>query len=173
MKCQNILIKKSYKKHNSFIFNLYYALAYPIYAVVVWSTSGSPDDISKFPSSGVWICKTENFVMTINLQGLEEYENSIENMKIIIKFNGEEQTLFCYQTGGHGTPLTPVKPSNILNFESKNIGMFEENYIQFETHKYKFNESDFYLLDIYVGKYNQVDFLKDKMDLHFIKSIIN
>lgn len=148
-------------------------LAYPIYAVIIWNTSGSPDDISKFPSSGVWICETENFIMTIDLQGLEEYENSIENMKVTIKFNDEEQTLFCYQTGGHGTPLAPVKPSNILNFESKDIGKFKENYIQFETHKYKFNESDFYLLDIYVTEYNQVDFLKDKMDLHFIKSIID
>lgn len=51
--------------------------------------------------------------------------------------------------------------------------MFEGNHIQFETHKNKFYEGDFYLLDIYVDKYNQVDFLKDKMDLHFIKSIIN
>lgn len=67
----------------------------------------------------------------------------------------------------------PVKPSNILNFESKDIGKFKENYIQFETNKYKFNESDFYLLDIYVTEYNRVDFLKNKMDLHFIKSIID
>lgn len=65
-------------------------LAYPIYAVIIWNTSGSPDDISKFPSSGVWICETENFIMTIDLQGLEEYENSIENMKVTIKFNDEE-----------------------------------------------------------------------------------
>ena len=79
----------------------------------------------------MWICETENFVTTINLQGLEKYENSIESMQVTIKFNGGEQTLFCYQTGGHRTPLTPVKPSNILNFESKNIGMFEENYISF------------------------------------------
>lgn len=148
-------------------------LAYPIYAVIIWNISGSPDDISKFPSSDVWICETENFVITIDLQSLEENENSIENMKVTIKFNGEEQALFCYQTGGHGTPLTPVKPSHILNFESKDIENFEENYIQFKTHKYKFNENDFYLLDIYITKYNQVDFLKDKMDLHFIKSIID
>lgn len=52
-------------------------------------------------------------------------------MKVMIKFNGGEQTLFHFQTGGHGTPLAPVKPLHILTFESEEVGKFEENYIQF------------------------------------------
>ncbi len=144
-------------------------LAYPIYAIIVWNISKSPSDLSEFPKSGVWVCSEQNFVITIDLSSEEAHEYPIENMQILIEFGGETQVLSCYQMPGHGTMLVPVAPSKTLTFESRDLQAGDNNYIDFSTHKYKFNKNDFYLLDISISENNQVNFLKQNMDLHFIK----
>ena len=144
-------------------------MAYPIYAIVVWNVSKSPDDISKFPVSGVWVCREENFVITIDLQNVDEGINIFKDMKVTIEFDGVKQCLDCYKSHGHGTPLSPTAPSVGLNFCSAELSSDNSNYIQFSSWRYKFNDGDFYLLGVYVTRNNNANIFEQDMDLHFIR----
>ena len=139
--------------------------AYPIYAVVVWNLSKSPDSFSKFPTSGTWVCETDDFSITMNLDDVGE-SKYFENAKVTISFDENTYELGIYVQHGHGTPLAPTRPSQTLNFRCTN----EDCYTNFSTSKYKINDNDFYLLNIYVSKNNKLEFLHNGMDLHFVKS---
>ncbi len=151
-------------------------LSYVIYAIVIWNISKSPDDFSAFPKSGVWVCENEKFSLTIDLNKEEnELTNNALNAKsITISFNEKSFNLDCYTMHGHGTPFAPVQPATILKFETiKNLNDGEENqnFVHFSVNKFKFNEDDFYLLNINLCKNNNVQFLTENMDLHFIKKL--
>ena len=152
------------------VLSLVIVLAYPVYAIVVWNTSKSPDDIAKFPTDGLWVCEQDNFVITIDLRNTEDSSSAIETMQVSIEFNGTRQMLEIYQHNGHGTPLSPSVPAHILYFESADLKSDDTNYVQFSTSKYKFNDNDFYLLDIY-SRNDQASIVKPNTDLHFVKQV--
>lgn len=143
-------------------------MVFAIYALVL-STSKSPDDISKFPTDGLWVCEQDNFVITIDLRNTEDNLSAIEKMQVVIEFNGTRQTLECYQRGGHGTPLVPTSPADILYFASKDLDSDNPDYVHFSTSRYKFNDNDFYLLGIYVLQNNSANILTQNADLHFVR----
>lgn len=152
------------------VLSLVVVLAYPVYAIVVWNTSKSPDDISKFPTDDLWVCEQDNFVITIDLRNTEDDRSAMETMQVEIEFDGTRQTLECYQRGGHGTPLSPSAPAHILYFQSADLTSDDAHYVWFSASKYKFNDNDFYLLDIY-SRNDQTSIIKPNTDLHFVKQI--
>lgn len=143
--------------------------AYPVYAVVVWNLSKSPDDIEEFPKTGIWVCEGENFVMTIDLQNVEENESPVKNMQVMIEYKGKRQNLNSDLGHGHGTPIAPTAPADILYFESADLESADPDYISFSTSKYRFGENDFYLLDISVSRKDNARIIEPKTDLHFTR----
>lgn len=167
-------MKKKSSNKIIIIFTIIALLIYPIYAFTIWNISKSPDDFSKFPKSGIWVCENKDFTMTIELDedNDEIVENPINAKLIQISFDGETYNLDCHQVSGHGTIIAPVAPQMQLSFsiaEDLQEESYNKNYIDFSVSKYKFNEDDFYLLDISIGYNNKVEFLKNKMDLHFVR----
>ncbi len=168
-------MKKGFQIAQVVILTIILLSAYPIYALVMYNLSKSPDDFSLFPKSGVWVCETENFTMTINLDREENEEvasNAINAKSITLTFDGSTYNLNCYGSHGHGTILAPVAPSKIINFELS--GDLQEDFyktsnVDFSVSKYKFNENDFYFLNIYLRKNHKLKYITGDMTLHFIK----
>lgn len=140
--------------------------AYPIYALVIYNISKSPDDLSLFPTSGIWICENSDFSITIDLTNVENDGNLGDDMVATIDIDGNDFYLDHYVSSGHGTILAPVAAQEILTFSS---GKTSQYFIHFSSSKFRFEDDGFYLLDIYVYENNTFSALKNDMDLHFLK----
>ncbi len=154
-------------------------VAYPIYVVVVYERSKSPDPISMFPSSGVYVCAEENFTLTIDLSNVttenEEptLDKTLERMKVTIEFDEKKYNLTCTMSGGHGTFINPVAPSDILTFKSTKIDSADENFLHFKVSKYVFSEDEFYLKSLTLCSDNQSNIFDGFSELHFTKKVIS
>lgn len=151
-------------------------VAYPIYVVVVYNTSKSPDPITMFPRSGVYTCSEDNFTITIDLSDIESDEEVpalatvLEQMRVIVEFDEKKFNLICTMSSGHGTLINPVAPSDILTFKSANVDSTNENYVHFSVSKYVFGEKEFYLKSFALGKDNNANIFEDVKELHFTKN---
>lgn len=150
--------------------------AYPIYAAIVYFTSKSPDPISMFPTDGVYVCRENDFSITIDLTGIEGEDKPalstvLEQMKVVIEFDEREFSLVCFESGGHGTLISPVAPSEILTFKSADIDSADESYVCFSVSKYLFKEDEFYLKSFAASRSNKADIFGRLSQLHFIKTL--
>ncbi len=139
--------------------------AYIIYATITYANSKSPSNFSDFPSSGVWIATSDNFSMIIDLTAVSEEDDVVESMVATLICNEKEYNLSVSLSGGHGTIFVPVASSKILCFEYED----ENEKINFSVSKYAFNESDFFLLNIYLYEDHNLPCLTPNMNLHFFK----
>ncbi len=159
-------MKKSFKITIFAILFVFVLLVLVVYPIVVWNVSKSPDDLSRFPKSGVWVCEGEDFSITIDLGGEEKWEgdNAIGAKSILFSFGGREYELNCYCTGGHGTIFVPTAPTEILIFESEGD---EGEKVRFDVSRYRFEADRFTFLYISPAKSNTAACLKEGMDLVF------
>lgn len=159
-------MKKSFKITILSILVVFVLLVLVIYPLVFWNVTKSPNELSDFPKSGLWVCEGENFTFEIDLGDEEEWEgnHAIGAEKISFAFEGKEYELNCYCTGGHGTLFVPTAPAEILGFET---GEGAEMKICFHVSKFQFETDYFLFLDIYPLESNEAACLKEGMDLRF------
>lgn len=138
---------------------------YITYSFIIYFSSKSPDDISNFPTDGIWVAEENGFQITFNLENDEAF------MTLTIIETGETFTLKESMSSGHGTIFVPTASKDILMYETSELETTNENYLYFSCSKFKFNENDFFFYDIYVYDTTNFSLIKNNQDLHFYKQL--
>lgn len=146
-------------------------VGYCIYAIVVFNGSKSPNKLSEFPSSGEYVCQTDDYILTIDLDDLGEGSETIRDMKITLETKGKKQMLETSERSGHGTILVPTSPCEILIFTSKAYEPGDAEYVKISFNRFVFEEDDIYLKNLQVGKGTTLNLFKNGQTLHFTKKV--